>query len=623
MKLSPEKEAALLLCLPRLRARTVSTQQVASAIGVSKITVAQERDGLRGRATLGRPTVLTQAEELKIVEATTRYEERGAALKPADITRAVQLYVNLDVSDARRQKVRETFRDGRPGKKWMRGFMRRHPQLSKVTGRSLDAVRAAATNPENIARLFALIKIIREEKNILPRNVFNCDECGIDTKELLTNKQTRYMTANGGRHSRTDRLVPGVAADAQSMTFLPLISADGVALPPTFVVRGTDGHVKKRRPAGQPTGAWEYLTKYAPPDSMIMFRTPAGLDRKAWTAWCRFVATKVFATLRPEEPKLLIIDGCPVHISFDALDALARANLEVIFLPANTTQATQQLDVAMFRGFKGDVRDEFAARVIAMDVPNNKSKKITVWDVMECASRAYERAFISSKIKASFLETGVEPWDPEKLERHVTRSDSMARVRKPAESLARLAVRLAPAVAKERNDLKWERGTMRTTQSVFMDACNRQWLAEAELAKEEEEQDKAEKKAARDAARQKKKEADAEKAKEVVARRAAMKKKKEDEASKAKQRAVEKAARQNAAAARAAAEATRIARNKAAAAVKRAEKAAEKAEKAAVRQAVAAAREVVAGHGVGKKRRYKPGAPAGAKKSKANGTDGE
>jgi len=46
----------------------------------------------------------------------------------------------------------------------------------------------------------------------------------------------------------------------------------------------------------------------------------------------------------------------------------------------------------------------------------------------------------------------------------------MARVRNPAESLARLAVRLAPAVEKERNDLKWERGTMRTTQNVFMDA---------------------------------------------------------------------------------------------------------------------------------------------------------
>ena len=292
-------------------------------------------------------------------------------------------------------------------------------------------------------------------------------------------------------------------------------------------------------------------------------------------------------------------------------------------MPANTTQATQKLDVAMFRGFKGDVRDDLAARVIAMDVPNNKSKKITVWEVMECASRAYERAFISSKIEANFLETGVEPWDPEKLERHVTRSDSMARVRKPAESLARLAVRLAQAVAKERNDLKWERGTMRTTQSVFMDACNRQWLAQAELAKEKETQDKAEKTAARDAAHQKKKVADAEKAKEVVARRAAMKKKKEDEASKAEQRAVEKAARQKAAAARAAAEATRITRNKAAAAVKRAEKAAEQAEKAAVRQAVAVAREVVAGHGVGKKRRYNPGAPAAAKKSKANGTDGE
>jgi len=62
--------------------------------------------------------------------------------------------------------------------------------------------------------------------------------------------------------------------------------------------------------------------------------------------------------------------------------------LEVIFLPDNTAQATHQLDVAMFHGFKGDVRDKLATRVIAMDVPNIKSKKMTVWDVTECSSRA-------------------------------------------------------------------------------------------------------------------------------------------------------------------------------------------------------------------------------------------
>jgi len=106
---------------------------------------------------------------------------------------------------------------------------------------------------------------------------------------------------------------------------------------------------------------------------------------------------------------------------------------------------------------------------------------------MEGVSGSSQRAFASSKIKASFFETGVEPWDPDQLESHVTHSDSTARVRMPAECLARHAVRLAPAVTKELNDLQWERGSMRETQSVFMDACSRQRLAEAELAKEEEE----------------------------------------------------------------------------------------------------------------------------------------
>jgi len=51
--------------------------------------------------------------------------------------------------------------------------------------------------------------------------------------------------------------------------------------------------------------------------------------------------------------------------------------------------------------------------------------------------------------------------------------------------------------------------------------------------------------------------------------------------------------------------------------------AAETAEKASVRQEVTAARKVVSGHGVGKKRQYKPAASTAEKKDSANREDGE
>jgi len=49
-----------------------------------------------------------------------------------------------------------------------------------------------------------------------------------------------------------------------------------------------------------------------------------------------------FSTTRPGEPEMLIIDGCRLHIAWEALEALAKDNVEIFVLSASRTHATQQ-----------------------------------------------------------------------------------------------------------------------------------------------------------------------------------------------------------------------------------------------------------------------------------------
>lgn len=182
-----------------LRGKRLSVAEAARRLGCSRGVVARARDNLRGKAPRGRPPVLSTAEERAIKANILHYHARGVPLTETDLCSAVQLYVNADISPQRRELVRQSFTDGRPGRDWMRCFRRRHPDVAKVSGKPLVGVRAAATSPENMARLLALIKLVREEKGIATRNVFNADECGVNAAELLASRRKRYLAPATGR----------------------------------------------------------------------------------------------------------------------------------------------------------------------------------------------------------------------------------------------------------------------------------------------------------------------------------------------------------------------------------------------------------------------------------------
>jgi len=550
--ITAEEEAGLERRLPALR-RGRSVLSVARELGISQGALRRSREGVLGSVPQGKPPVLGYAEEALLVEKILYYSARGVPMTQAMLRDGVAAYVNEDLSQERRQHMRQTFVDGRPGQKWVRLFLRRHREVSQWYGHSLQAARAAASNPENIAQMMALLKSVREEKKLAPQNVFNADECAIQPVKLLNSTRRKLLGAKG---SAANEIVPKVCDDAQSFTFMPILAADSTKLPPTIISLGTCGNIKRRRPTsprvprrapaervagsrrksagsrrgtGSPrawgagsipaaavgeadrsaaaggdargdgrSGAprpWQYLNDVATPNTLFMFRDPPGMNKFMFTDWCLFAADPIFKDLRPGDANLLILEGCRVHLAFEALEALAWVRVEAFLVPANTTHITQQLDVALLKPYKADFREAMFELVRTWDLAIGA--RVDPWDIVSCIAKSEEKSFMPSQIKFAFQTTGVEPWDPSRPETKVLVSDSDARGKNPNESLSRLAARLARVVSKERHNLSWERGTLKTTQAVFMNEENRKLME----AQEDEKKDAAEAKELKRAAK--------------------------------------------------------------------------------------------------------------------------
>jgi len=187
------------------------------------------------------------------------------------------------------------------------------------------------------------------------------------------------------------------------------------------------------------------------------------------TDWSKFEEERLFSNLRPEEPKILNVDEFRAHIAYEALAALARFSVEVFILPA---QATKNLDFSLFEHLMIQVCEELAGAARKMDIVS-KATKVGIFCVVAYISMASKQMFMSDRVRAAFKATGVEPCNSQMLKTYTTLRDSTKRKKKSTYSLTLLVTRMAPAVAQERCSLKSERGTIKTTQAVFMDDENR------------------------------------------------------------------------------------------------------------------------------------------------------
>lgn len=132
---------------------------------------------------IGRRPVLTQEIEDELARYCQVMDERFYGLRSSDI-RSIAFQLAL------RNRLPNTFNKnmGTAGKKWLRGFVKRHPNLTFRTPEKLSVARAKGFTKEKVDAFF---KLLKDEAKILdfpPHRIYNCDETGITVVQGRTSK---------------------------------------------------------------------------------------------------------------------------------------------------------------------------------------------------------------------------------------------------------------------------------------------------------------------------------------------------------------------------------------------------------------------------------------------------
>ena len=118
-------------------------------------------------------------------------------------------------------------RDHCAGPDWFSGFLKRNPSLSIRTPEPTSLSRATSFNRSNVDRFFEQLKTVLDRDNIMPYDIWNCDETGLTTVQ----KPSSVVGPRGAK--QIGALTSGERGTL--VTMRAAVSATGNTVSPMFV----------------------------------------------------------------------------------------------------------------------------------------------------------------------------------------------------------------------------------------------------------------------------------------------------------------------------------------------------------------------------------------------------
>ncbi|RYP62975.1 hypothetical protein DL771_009502 [Monosporascus sp. 5C6A] len=204
----------------------------------------------------------------------------------------------------------------RLGKGWVARFLRRHPEIKTLKGRTIDYKRLNGASPASTNVLFDRFAL-PEVKVIKWRNRYNADEIGV----------MEGMGENGLVLAEAFRkcILLKDAFKRGWITIIVCVSADGRSLPPLVIFSGVD--VQQQWFPDSDDGAYE--SWYFTTSENGWTNTEIGLK------WLREVFISNTKPEDPDEWRLLVIDGHNSHTTEEFMWMCLQNKIYIIFLPSH------------------------------------------------------------------------------------------------------------------------------------------------------------------------------------------------------------------------------------------------------------------------------------------------
>ncbi len=183
-------------------------------------------NGLGIEKKLGRRCILTDLQEEDLSNRLIDMERRLYGLTPEDVKRIV--YQFCEINGINHNFSEDTKMAGR---KWLRGFLNRHSELSVRLPERTSISREMGFNRQKVKMYFDLLGNTLFDENgtrlIPPENVYNVDETGL----TVCQKSQKILAKKGKKNV-------GVITSAErskTITVVCCVSASGNYEPPMFI----------------------------------------------------------------------------------------------------------------------------------------------------------------------------------------------------------------------------------------------------------------------------------------------------------------------------------------------------------------------------------------------------
>lgn len=381
-------EDAMKAAVEEVRLHKISIRAAAKKFAVPRTTLKYKLEGKSPMdRKMGPPSILTSKEEAEISKWVENMAHAGFPVTVEQLCMSVEKYIK----DVKRDTP---FKDGRPGRTWVIGFLRRNPSISKRVSQNLTASRAAVTKA-NILNWFSEVKsYIGKEygDEILedPSRIFNCDESAF----FLNPKGPKVLARKGDK-----TVYQKVNVDEKEcVTVLVTGSASGEVAPTTCV----------------------YKYKRIPQDIAENFPKEWGLGKtdSGWMtceAFFEFIADIFHPWLLQKQitfPVILFVDGHASHLCLQTSQFCEKNGIILVALLPNATHILQPMDVAVFRSLKEAWRKKI--HQWRMDnVVQGGSHILKKKDFAKLLQEVILQNITKSMLSNGFKKCGLFPWNPQ------------------------------------------------------------------------------------------------------------------------------------------------------------------------------------------------------------------
>lgn len=352
--------------------------RTASAVfGIPRRTLRNHMSSGSTAKKIGRPCMLTVDQEKDLRDRIVRLADIGMPVTYKGLRRSVFAYVEkmgLPNNFARDR--------GLAGRKWVRLFLKRHPDISRRKAQHMNAARAAKLNRFIVKDYFEKLRDVMIESAVIdkPQCIFNMDEKGC---RLNLHKQQMVLAKKGSKR------VHMIAEEhAENVTVVACGNALGQAIPPMILMKGI-----RQKPE------W---SMNLPPGSAIEMTAKGSMTTQTFVKWIEH-----FSKFKPIGKVLLIFDGASSHLDYTIVEAAEKNDIILFCLPSNTTHELQPMDKAVFAAFESYWDDE-----VLIFWSNKPSHTINKTSFGLIFNKVWPKAASPNNIMAGFRATGIYPYDP-------------------------------------------------------------------------------------------------------------------------------------------------------------------------------------------------------------------